>query len=104
MVFFSHESRLRNFLESHCNCVELRLVQFVRIYRISFHIQLLLTFSLAASRAAAGALDAASAGGKVEEKHLKLAELGSVQLCEFLGVERDMMRITRESSAVIMET
>lgn len=46
---------------------------------------------------------AASAGGKVEKKHLKLAELGSVQLCSFQGVERVMMRITRESSAVIVE-
>lgn len=46
---------------------------------------------------------AVSAGGKVEKKHLKLAELGSVQLCSFQGVERVMMRITRESSAVIVE-
>lgn len=88
------------FFESHCNCVELRSVQFVRINRMSAHIQLLLVFSLAASTAAAGPLNAASTGGKVEKK---LADLGSVQLCALLGVERDTMRITRESSAVIME-
>lgn len=60
-------------------------------------------FPLAGSTAAAVAVDAASPGGKVEKKHLKLAELANVQLCAFLGVERDMMRITCESSAVIMQ-
>lgn len=60
-------------------------------------------FPLADSTAAAAAGDAASPGGKVEKKHLKLAELANVQLCAFLGVERDMMRITCESSAVITE-
>lgn len=75
----------------------------MRINRISVNIKLLLAFSLEASTAAAGALDAASAGGKVDKKHLKLAGLGSVQLCAFLGVERDMMTIAHESSAVIME-
>lgn len=47
--------------------------------------------------------DAASPGGKGEKKHLKLAELANMQLCAFLGVERDMMRITCESSAVITQ-
>lgn len=67
------------------------------------HAGLLLALRLAASAAAAGPPDAASTGGKVEEKHVKLAQLGSVQLCAFLGVERDVMRITRESSAVLVE-
>lgn len=49
------------------------------------------------------AVDAASPGGKVEKKHLKLAELANVQLCAFLGVQRDVMRITCESSAVITQ-
>lgn len=77
-------------------------MQFVSTNRISVHIQLLPAFSLAASTAAAGALDAASAGGKVEKKHLKLAVLGSVQLCAFLGVKRDRMRITLDPGILLV--
>lgn len=39
----------------------------------------------------------------MEKKYLKLAELASVQLCAFLGVEIVVMRIICKSSAVIME-
>lgn len=81
--------------------MELRSVQFVSTNRISVHIQLLPAFSLAPT-AAAGALDAASAGGKVEKKHLKLAVLGSVQLCAFLGVKRDRMRITLDPGILLV--
>lgn len=82
VVVLSHKSRPHALFESHCSGVELLSLQFVRINKISVHIWLLLAFWLAASTAAAGALDAASSSGKVEPKYLKLAELATCS-CAF---------------------